>query len=162
MVSSRLITRLTSQLGSATTWRRLLASKASSTDGGSGEKQQDGGRFQKKSNSEPFEPTKVRLRGDGLKTSLDARAELAEEFARDAIDRVSAPMKRDINFPYYTDVVIIGGGAIGSSIAYNMKNMHTKLNIVVVERDPTVSAYCPIEFDGNHASVIKVALSQRR
>jgi hypothetical protein len=49
-------------------------------------------------------------------------------------DNPNAPI-----FPNYCDVLIIGGGAIGSSIAYWCK--HTgkgSLRVVVVEKDPTV------------------------
>ncbi len=41
--------------------------------------------------------------------------------------------------PYETDVVIIGGGVMGSSIAYHLKrDAEAGLNVVVVERDSTV------------------------
>ena len=45
-----------------------------------------------------------------------------------------------IAFPNHCDVVIIGGGIMGCSIAYWLKRRSpTGLNIVVVERDPTYS-----------------------
>jgi len=45
-----------------------------------------------------------------------------------------------IHFPHHCDVVIIGGGIMGCSIAYWLKKRTpTGLNIVVVERDPTYS-----------------------
>lgn len=50
--------------------------------------------------------------------------------------------KSDV-FPTHCDVVIIGGGAIGSSIAYWLKERAgIGLNVVVVEKDPTVSSFC--------------------
>ena len=131
MVSSRLITRLAPRFGASTTWRRLLASKAPD----SGEKNDQ---TSQRASTRHFEPTRVKLSGESLKTRLEAKDDVITEGTREAVDLFSAPFKRDINFPYYTDVVIIGGGAIGASIAYNMKNMHSKLNIVVVEKDPTV------------------------
>lgn len=44
-------------------------------------------------------------------------------------------------FPQFVDVLIIGGGAIGSSIAYWLKERTIKdgLNVTVVEKDPLVS-----------------------
>lgn len=44
-------------------------------------------------------------------------------------------------FPSHADVVIIGGGAMGSSIAYWLKEKTGKdsLEVVVLEKDPTVS-----------------------
>lgn len=44
-------------------------------------------------------------------------------------------------FPSHADIVIIGGGAVGSSVAYWLKektNAHA-LRIVVLEKDPSVS-----------------------
>lgn len=42
-------------------------------------------------------------------------------------------------FPTHCDVVVIGGGAMGASIAYWLKERTGKgLRVVVVERDPTV------------------------
>lgn len=43
-------------------------------------------------------------------------------------------------FPTFCDVAIIGGGAIGSSIAYWLKERTRKgLKVAVIEKDPTVS-----------------------
>ena len=40
--------------------------------------------------------------------------------------------------PKEADVVIIGGGIIGSSIAYFLKKLNGNINVVVVERDSDV------------------------
>lgn len=43
-------------------------------------------------------------------------------------------------FPSHCDVAIIGGGAMGSSIAYWLKERTGKgLSVAVIEKDPTVS-----------------------
>ncbi len=38
-----------------------------------------------------------------------------------------------------TDVVVIGGGAIGAAVAYFLKLLDTSIGVIVVERDPTYS-----------------------
>ena len=35
------------------------------------------------------------------------------------------------------DVIIIGGGIIGSALAYNLMGIDNRLRVLVVERDPT-------------------------
>lgn len=43
-------------------------------------------------------------------------------------------------WPAHCDVLVVGGGAVGSSIAYHLKeNARDGLSVVVVEEDPTVS-----------------------
>lgn len=45
-------------------------------------------------------------------------------------------------FPNHCDILIIGGGAIGSSVAYWCKLLANKsMRIVVVDKDPTVSIH---------------------
>lgn len=46
-------------------------------------------------------------------------------------------------FPTHVDVVIIGGGGMGSSIAYWLKEKTSRegINVVVLEKDLTVSFY---------------------
>jgi ribulose 1,5-bisphosphate synthetase/thiazole synthase len=36
-----------------------------------------------------------------------------------------------------TDVVVMGGGAVGSSVAYWLKKLEPTVSVTVVERDPT-------------------------
>ena len=53
-------------------------------------------------------------------------------------DHPSAP-----TFPGNCDVVIIGGGAMGSSVAYWVKKQAgMDLKVVVIEKDPLVKTFC--------------------
>ena len=45
-------------------------------------------------------------------------------------------IQRGIHFPRSCDVLIIGGGIMGCSIAYWLTQM-SRINVIVVERDPT-------------------------
>lgn len=48
-------------------------------------------------------------------------------------------------FPTHCDVAIIGGGGVGASVAYWLKEKaRDGLNVVVLERDPTVSRIAAI------------------
>ena len=55
-------------------------------------------------------------------------------------DMFRLPPQPDI-FPNHCDVVIIGGGAVGASIAYHLrKNVTGDFHIVMLEKDTTVSS----------------------
>ena len=73
---------------------------------------------------EPKDPLKV-LRGDyGLKKSYPGRE----------------PPDQPLLVPRQSDVAIIGGGVMGSAVAFWLKQKYPKgLSVTVVERDPTVS-----------------------
>ncbi|CAG0916337.1 unnamed protein product [Notodromas monacha] len=78
---------------------------------------------------------KPRMRA--LKEMLNEKGEVVDSQLRAQKDFFSAPLKRDPNFPHYVDVVIIGGGAIGTATAFHIKQIHSKVNVLVVEKDPT-------------------------
>lgn len=68
-----------------------------------------------------------------------------KEFDNPAICKETGTVKNwdDPNapiFPNHCDILVIGGGAIGSSVAYFTKLLgRGTLRVVVVEKDPTVS-----------------------
>lgn len=65
------------------------------------------------------------------KTIIGASEEQIKDMRRRADDK---------EFQTHCDILIIGGGGIGSSIAYWLKKRAGDgLNVVVVEKDPTVS-----------------------
>lgn len=56
------------------------------------------------------------------------------------VDSFIQNKEKDTMFQSHCDVLIIGGGGVGSSIAYWLKKRAREgLNVVVLEKDPTVS-----------------------
>ena len=47
------------------------------------------------------------------------------------------------------DVIIVGGGAMGCSIAYNLIKSDNNLDIVIVEKDPTYTKASTLLSEGN-------------
>lgn len=65
----------------------------------------------------------------------ELRTGIRQEFEPDDYSAYSPHL-----FPNHTDVVIIGGGAIGLATAYFLKQRVPKdFEITVIEKDPTVS-----------------------
>lgn len=53
--------------------------------------------------------------------------------------------KKPQHYPEHADVVIIGGGFIGSSVAYWLKTKASHgLSVVVIEKDLSVSSDLPL------------------
>lgn len=65
---------------------------------------------------------------------------LKDEFGRASKGNFGLPEEK---VPMHSDYVIIGGGIMGSSIAYAMKNRAPdSFEVMVVERDPKVIFHC--------------------
>lgn len=60
--------------------------------------------------------------------------EMKNVFTRDGSEKTDL-----LPVPRETDILVIGGGAIGSSVSYWLKQRHPDgFNVSVVERDPSV------------------------
>ena len=58
---------------------------------------------------------------------------------KEEIEGISTMKPPGTDVPRETDVLIVGGGVIGSAVAYWIKERNPKgSNVVVVERDPVV------------------------
>ena len=47
------------------------------------------------------------------------------------------------------DVIIVGGGAMGCSIAYNLINFDNNLDVAIIEKDPSYSKASTLLSEGN-------------
>lgn len=71
----------------------------------------------------------------GSESGEDNLAEKLKQRFQEVVDSNAT----DNIFQSHCDVVIIGGGGVGSSVAFWLKSKARKgLNVVVIERDPTV------------------------
>jgi len=72
------------------------------------------------------------------------------KIAINAVDNFIENREKDTIFQTHCDVLVIGGGGIGSSVAYWLKKRaHHGLNVVVLEKDPTYKeASTPLSVGG--------------
>lgn len=69
----------------------------------------------------------------------DVKEILLKDFAENKERGTETIEEDDQICPKESDIVILGGGIIGSAIAYFIKNrVQNSLSVTVIERDPTV------------------------
>ncbi|GFG35975.1 hypothetical protein Cfor_03558 [Coptotermes formosanus] len=86
----------------------------------------------------PFKRT-IRVLANDMKTAKNKVQSFVAKVQgiREAANQVAKSPYRDGIFPEHCDIVIIGGGAVGSSIAYWLKQRAPNaLTITVIEKDP--------------------------
>jgi FAD-dependent oxidoreductase domain-containing protein 1 len=89
----------------------------------------------------PFKRT-IRVLANDMKTAKNKVQSFVAKVQgiREAANQVAKSPYRDGIFPEHCDIVIIGGGAVGSSIAYWLKQRAPNaLTITVIEKDPLVN-----------------------
>ena len=72
--------------------------------------------------------------------------------------KINGWAKDETEFPEQTDIAIIGGGAIGSSVAYWLKLRDPGCQVHVIERDDTV---CITFYSSSNCSFAKSSFSAK-
>jgi hypothetical protein len=89
----------------------------------------------------PFKRT-IRILGNDMKTAKNKVQSFIEgvQGKRELSNKGVKSPYRDGVFPEHCDIVIIGGGAMGSSIAYWLKQRAPNaVTVTVIEKDPSVN-----------------------
>lgn len=91
----------------------------------------------------PFQRTINILKGDFQEMFSGGKKDGRKKDDREWNDHLDTFIDRK-PFQTHCDVLVVGGGGIGSSIAYWLKKeARAGLNVVVVEKDPMVRGYIP-------------------
>lgn len=84
-------------------------------------------------------PTEGRYMPGAGEGEYDVKEILLKDFAENKERGTETIEEDDQICPKESDIVILGGGIIGSAIAYFIKNrVQNSLSVTVIERDPTV------------------------
>lgn len=82
----------------------------------------------------------IRCLSDKVDQKDEANSKIVRMFedkeVRGKMTKIDSILKDD-TVPEHVDVLIVGGGVVGSSIAYHLKNREANLRIAVIERDNT-------------------------
>jgi hypothetical protein len=102
------------------------------------------GSYSSDESPKPENPIKrtFRILGSDMKTAQNKVQSFIERVQgiRELASKGIKSQYRDCVFPEHCDVAIIGGGAVGSSIAYWLKQRAPNaITVTVIEKDPTVN-----------------------